>query len=175
MDATSLELVIGLTLDAVQLAALRKADSVCFFHRPKPDTTGETSYINAIKRAKQSAADPFSQDVCVQIVCEHRLTDYSDSDSKIPYDSEAFNAFEMIHSAQHENAWQTTASLLRAGDKLMLIWERGAFTTQHMKEATPKFYGDRLSLLVTRGERQLTFHIDTRVCEDNSARMIRRA
>ena len=162
-------------LDAIQLQALRKADTVSFFHRPKPDATNETSYVSATKRAKPSGCDPFAHDVSIVIPCECRLTDYSDYENKIAYDSTAWNAFESIGSAQHEAAWQTTASLLRVGDKLMLLWERGAFTTQHMKEATPKFFGDRLSLLVTRGEKQLTFHIDTRVCEDNSARMIRRA
>jgi hypothetical protein len=163
-------------LDAIQLQALRKADTVSFFHRPKPDATNETSYASATKRAKPSGSDPFARDVSIVIPCEWRLTDYTDGyENRIEYGSDAFNAFEMIHSAQHEAAWQTTASLLRVGDKLTLLWERGAVTTQHMKEASPKFFGDRLSLLVTRGERQLTFHIDTRVCEDNSARMIRRA
>ena len=175
LDATSLEITIGLTLDAIKLQALRKADTVSFFHRPKPDATNETSYVSATKRAKPSGNDPFAHDVSIIIPCECRLTDYSDYENKIAYDSTAWNAFEMIHAAQSEDAWQTTASLLRVGDKLTLMWERGAFTTAHMKEATPKFYGDRLQLRVTRGDKVLTFHVDTRVCEDNSARMIRRA
>jgi hypothetical protein len=174
-------------LDAVQVAALRKADRVCFFHRPKPDTTGETSYINAIKARERSERDPFAQDVCVLIPVDYRLTDYTEGEeNRVAYGSEAFNAFEMIHSAQHDDAWKTTVSLLRAGDKLTLLWARGAFTTQHMKESTPKFFGDTLHLRVTRGDsaelgkygknaKTLTFHVDTRICEDNSARMVRRA
>ena len=71
--------------------------------------------------------------------------------------------------------WETIASLLRAGDVLSLHWQRGAWNTERMENATPKFYGDKLALLVTRGEKVLTFHVDTSICEDNTARMIRRA
>ena len=63
----------------------------------------------------------------------------------------------------------------RAGDVLSLHWQRGAWNTERMENATPKFYGDKLALLVTRGEKVLTFHVDTSICEDNTARMIRRA
>jgi hypothetical protein len=170
-------------LDAIQVAALRKADRVAFFHRDKPDATGFTSYIEAIKSPSPTENDPFAKEAYVFIPCEFRVTDYTRGE-KIPYGSDAFNAFEMVYSYNDE--WKTTASLLRAGDKLCLHWQRGGWNTEAMENATPKFYGDKLCLLVTRGDsaelgkygknaKVLTFHVDTSICEDNSARMIRRA
>ena len=115
-------------LNAIQVAALRKADRVAFFHRDKPDATGETSYIEAIKSPSPSERDPFAKEVYVILPCEFRVTDYTRGENKIPYGS----------------------------------------------DASPTFYGDKLLLLVTRGEKVLTFHVDTSICEDNSARMIRK-
>jgi hypothetical protein len=163
-------------LDALQLAALRKADVVCFFHRLVPDATGETDYIDASKRAKQSATDPFSHETHVIIPCDYRLSDYGRGDDKIPYKSpDKWHAFESVSSAQYSDEWRTIASLLRVGDKLTLHWQRGAFTTESHANATPHFYGDGLSLIVARGEKSLAFHVHMSVCENNTARMIRRA
>lgn len=165
-------------LDALQLAALRKASRVCFYHRPQPDATGETSYISAIKENKPSPADPFAPpETIILIPCEWYLREYTGSDSsdRIPYNSDQFHAFEWVSCAKSDECWQTTASLLRVGDKLTLRWERGGFTTQGMTEATPRLYGDALRLQVRRGDKRLMFHIDTSIGENNSARMIRRA
>jgi hypothetical protein len=161
-------------LNAIDLAALRKADSVCFFHRKAPDASGEASYIDAIKRAKVDARDPFSRDVSHVIACPYRLREYTTGEDKIPFNSVDWNGFESISSAQWSEEWKTIVSLLRVGDKLTLYWQRGAFSTESMSTASPKFYGDGLSLVVDRGERQLTFHVHTSICENNSARMIRR-
>ena len=124
-------------LNAIQVAALRKADRVAFFHRDKPDATGETSYIDAIKSPSPTENDPFAREVCVIIPVEFRLTDYTRGE-KIPYGSDAFNAFEMVYSYSDE--WKTTASFLRAGDKLCLHWQRGGFTTESMENASPHFH-----------------------------------
>jgi hypothetical protein len=173
LDATT-ETKTG--LDAIQLAALRKADTVCFFHRHVPDTTGETSYICATKKNKPSPIDPFApHETSVIIPVEYRLRDWTrEQADKIPYNSEDWKAFEWIGSAQYHEEWRTIVSLLRVGDKLTLHWQRGAWTNEAMQNATPKFYGDSLSLIVDRGDKVLHFHIDTSVCEDNTARMIRR-
>jgi hypothetical protein len=174
-EATSVELQLNIGLDAIQLAALRKADRVSFFHRAKPDATGETSYICATKENKPSGNDPFPRESVVIIPCECRLVDYSNA--AIPFDSTDWSGFAMIHAAQFDDAWKTTTSLLNARDKLTLKWSRGAWTTERMENATPKFYGDVLELCVARGgkTKSLTFHVETSICENNSARMIRRA
>jgi hypothetical protein len=176
-EATSIELQLNIGLDAIQLGALRKADRVSFFHRAQPDATGETSYICATKENKPSGNDPFARESVVIIPCECRLVDYSRGDDAIPFDSNDWRGFAMIHAAQFHDAWKTITSLLTARDKLTLKWSRGAWTTESMKEATPKFYGDVLELCVARGgkTKSLTFHVETSICEDNSARMVRRA
>jgi hypothetical protein len=161
-------------LDAIQVAALRKGDTVCFFHRHVPDTTGETSYICATKKHEANPIDPFGpRETSIIIPVEWRLRDYTRGE-KIPYDSADWKGFSWIGSARYHEEWVTIASLLRVGDKLTLLWQRGGFTTEAQANATPHFYGDSLSLLVERGERQLQFHIETSVSEDNTARMIRR-
>ena len=175
LDATTIE---NTGLDAIQVAALRKASRVCFYHRPKPDASGLASYICAIKEHAPSPVDPFApHETSILIPCEWRLREYTRHDSfdRIPYNSDQFNAFEWVNCAQSDECWQTTASLLRVGDKLTLRWARGGFTTESMENATPAFYGDALFLDVQRGEKRLSFHIDTSVCENNSARMIKRA
>ena len=159
-------------LDVLQLAALRKADVVCFFHRHVPDATGETSYIDAGKRAKQNAS---AQDAHVIIPVPYRLREYTQGDDKIPYNSEDWKGFESLSSAQWSEEWKTIVSLLRVGDKLTLHWQRGAWTTESMANASPKFYGDSLSLIVERAKATLEFHVRMSVCENNTARMIRRA
>jgi hypothetical protein len=175
LDATD-KVIEG--LDAIQVAALRKASRVCFYHCPKPDASGETSYICAIKEHAPSPLDPFApHETSILIPCDWRLREYTrhSSSDAIPYGSDQFNAFEWVNSAQSDEVWQTTASLLRVGDKLTLRWSRGGFTTESMENATPHFYGDALFLDVQRGDKRLSFHVDTSVCENNSARMIRRA
>ena len=162
-------------LDAVQVAALRKADTVCFFHRTVPDATGETSYIDAAKKHKPSPIDPFApHETHIVIPCDFRLREYTRGDDKIAFDATNWHAFEWIGSAQFSEEWLTIASLLRAGDKLTLLWQRGAWTNESMRNATPQFFGDSLSLIVAREKVTLQFHIDTSVCENNSARMIRK-
>jgi hypothetical protein len=162
-------------LDAIQIAALRRADTVCFFHRAQPDATGEISYIDAGKRVQPSPLEPFAPDSRHVIVpCEFRLREYTRGDDKIPFDSKAWSGFEMIHSAQFSEEWKTIASLLRVGDKLTLHWQRGAWTTEAMAEASPKFYGDSLSLIVDRPKASLSFLVTLHVGENNSARMIRK-
>lgn len=164
-------------LDKVQIAALRQANTVSFHHLA-PDDTGSVprSFIRATKRVEKSASNPFGpSEASVEIPCDWRLTDYTRSDEgKVPYGTGEFRAFEMIGSAQHHEEWQTTASLLRAGDIVRLLWSRGGFTTEGMRSASPAFYGDGLSMEVIRGERRLVFHVGFQVSENNSARMVQR-
>jgi hypothetical protein len=98
-------------------------------------------------------------------------------------------AFEMIHSARFHDEWRTICYLLRAGDVLTLIWQPDHHTNSYCDEAhgtteAGAFTGlhhDVLSLRVERPVtikgrdtvRRLTFHIDSRLTPDNSARMIR--
>jgi hypothetical protein len=161
-------------LDAIQLAALRKANRVCFYHRATPDATGLRSYIAAIKTTDRTKLNPFEGEQSLCFAVDFRLREYTTGDDKIPYNGDAWEAFEMIHSAQATEEWRTIVSLLRVGDKLTLLWQRGGWTTEAMQNASPKFYGDSLSLIVERAKATLQFHIDQQISENNTARMIRK-
>jgi hypothetical protein len=170
-------------LDAIELAALRKADCVSFHHhrlKTVAETGGAASFIRATKEFRQSKSNPFGKtEAALEISVGARLTEYTRGDDAIPYEArnEAgdYAAFEMIHAAQFDDVWKSIVALLRVGDELTLHWRRGAFTTDAMQEASPKFYGDQLLLQVDRGDKRLTFMVDMSVTENNTARMIRRA
>jgi hypothetical protein len=67
--------------------------------------------------------------------------------------------------------WRTMVDLLRAGDRLTLVWLAGN-NNQYLREA--ELFLDEVRLAVTRGERRLVFPVAHTVTPDNSARMIRR-
>lgn len=163
-------------LNAMQVAALRQANSVSFHHHAKDNA----SYIRATKRYREGdwrRTSPFvhDEDLYLEIPCDWRLREYTEGDDKIAYDSANFNAFDMIHASQVDEEWLTIVGLLRAGDALTLLWSRGGWTTQSMQNASPAFFGDSVSLQIARGDKRLTFHLRQSICENNSARMIRRA
>ena len=138
-------------LDALHLAALRKCDDVVFCHREGK------SYIRAVKRARQSAADPFAQDVTVEIECAFRWTDYARDG--ISYPVPCFDGFEMIGNYDN-SAWRTTANLLRKGDRLTLDWAKDCQGSSGTI-AEAGLHWDMLTLRVGRGtDQRLCFHID---------------
>jgi len=156
---------INTGLDAIQLAALRKCDDVAFYHHEGK------SYIRAIKRVRQSEAQPFAQDVVVEIPCATRWNDYSQTRG-ISWPVPSFQAFEMVGNYS-ESCWQTTAGMLRKGDELTLEWSHNCFGCDS-DLVRAGFQLDRLTLCVARGAAKLRFHVDDSVCPVTStARMIR--
>jgi hypothetical protein len=149
-------------LDAVQLAALRKCDDVCFFHREGK------SYIRAIKRYRPSERDPFAGDVEVVIDCATRWHDYA-KDRGISFKVPSFDGFEMVGNYD-DSCWRTTAIMLRKGDVLTLDWSKDC---QSPVVADGGLHVDYVRLMVQRGKDRLWFHIDHAVTPDNSARMIK--
>ena len=152
------------TITKIEIAALRKADSVSFHNPPN----GE-AYICAIKRKEVTTANPFADDIRITVPCESRLRDYEGS---FITSRATFTAFDMIHSAQGDDGWQTIASLLRDGDALTLVWQRGAWSSPDL---TDKGYvGDLLLLIVQRSDKRLTFAVGHYVGpRHSSARMVR--
>jgi hypothetical protein len=67
--------------------------------------------------------------------------------------------------------WRTVVDLLRAGDRLTLVWLAGN-NNQYLRDA--ELFLDEVHLAVTRGERRLVFPVAHTVTPDNTARMIRR-
>jgi hypothetical protein len=152
-------------LDAIQLAALRKCDTVSFHHH-----NGQ-SYIRACKRIEPSARDPFAVDQDVTIACETHWTDYS-RECGMSYPVPSFAGFASLGNYD-DSEWRTTAQMLRKGDELILRWQRDAGTTNALRDDSNGFHLDRVSLIVIRGKETWRFHLQATICQDNTARMIR--
>ena len=150
-------------IDAMQLAALRKCDDVCLFHRDGK------SYLRAIKRAKRTEADPFATDQIIEVPAGTKWTDYS-RDGGMSWPMPAFDGFAMIGNYA-DSAWRTIATLLRASDQLTLYWQRDAWRSPVVESVG--FHGDAVGLIVTRGKAILRFHVSASIGPDNSARMIK--
>lgn len=137
--------------------ALRGADTICFDHNKG------VSYIRAILR--ESDTVPFEQ--TRKVYCDMILTDYAAR--KIAKDTMA--CYVYMSSSQYDHELQTILGLLKVGDCLTLHWQRGALNSEVVKSVD--FVGDKLSLIIQRGEKRLTFHIDQQLGPDNTARMIK--
>ena len=111
-------------LSRLDVAALRKANTVSFHY------TQGRAFIRATKRMEPSERDPFApKEVSVEIECASCLRSYDD-DIK----PNAYKAFDMIHSAQLHEEWQTIAALAREGDEVTLHWQAGAWTSETLKD-----------------------------------------
>jgi hypothetical protein len=150
-------------LDAVQLAALRKADDLCFVHN-----YGGQSYIRAIKRKGCYNPDPFAQDVEFIVACGTRWHDYAKG-LGIQTMPSCFEAFEMVGNYP-DSCWRTIAGCLRKGDELVLEWSKDC---QSPVVNDAALHVDYVQLVVVRGDQRLKFHIDHSISPDNSARMIK--
>lgn len=144
-----------------QRNALRLADKISFHHNK------ERSYIRATREATNS--NPF--EASIEIDCNTRFDDYTSYSFREKLSQKDMKCFEMIHSSKRDDIWQTIAKLAREGDMLMLHWERGAATTEGIKDAG--MVGDKLKLIIKRGDKlEMTFLLDSSIGHDNTARMI---
>lgn len=156
-------------IDKVDLAALRKADAVCFDHNiQRYPGADRASFIRAIKRANVTTADPFAQDVTHSIEIESRAHVYG-NDAGYVHGVE-LTGFSHIGSAQYHARWQTIAALLRAGDDVKLVWI-GNNNSPILTDAG--LFHDYLDIEVRRGKTTMVFRVDDSVCRNNSAKMLR--
>lgn len=163
-------------LDSTTIAALRKADDVVF-RFSGAGTEEAVSYIRAIRRApKATPTNPFPQEVEVRIPCDSRITNYESEFPASKSAAEGLTGFALVYS--YEATWTSLTKLLRPGDVLSLLWERGAYNTEATKACVPPMFGDRLSVRINRADKKghdtsLTFTVDQYFGPDNTARMIR--
>lgn len=79
-----------------------------------------------------------------------------------------------IQSARYDHNWRTTASLLRPGDSLKLLFRADWHSNSLLLKVG--LHADVLELQVDRPTKnrmkRMQFHVDQRVCEDNTARMV---
>ena len=161
----------SIALDKVALAALRQAATISFHH------TDGKSLIRATKEHQPNERDPFApRETTITVPCDARISDHDrgpglGTDASRD-DLKRYAAFAWLNHAQSADCtWQTVASVLKVGDELTLHWQRGGLSTQAMRDVG--LHGDALYLRVRRGDRRLTFLIDTYYGHDNTARMVR--
>lgn len=157
-------------LTKIEVSALRKANRIGFRHY------NGVSQIECFKKLtdKEKQDSPFETERKIIINCDMRLNDYSEND-KISADDNYkyhnnFRAFEMVY--HYDDCFKTSASFIKEGDILTLNWQRNAMNNQILNEAG--LHGDKLELIVYRGEKSFTFHINESISYNNSARMIQK-
>ena len=171
-----------LTLTAEDVKAIRAADTVAFrIHEGR--TTLEASLDRGwseeprIYTANQQRLFPMPDEALGGLL---RVIDvagsvrgYNDEGDRALYHFDTIKAFEMIHSAKYSEVWQSIASLLRAGDKVRLVFDADGHSNQITK--AKGLHVDTLYLEIMRPSGQrLVFQVSSRTGYDNTARMIRR-
>lgn len=152
-------------LSSDDVKALRAADRIIF----RMESGSAPSSIEAVK----CGSDAFGATERQRIIgARTRLGVWGDGAyGRTPDNASAYRAFAMIHTPQLSEEWRTIAALIRAGDELTLEWQRGAAESQVIRSAG--LIGDMLRLIISRGDRDMTFLVDVSVGRDNTARMIR--
>jgi len=176
------------SLTTTSLAALRKAKFVSFH--------SEISHLpgGGDKLYKTSTITTYEDDVDLDNLSKiaTNLSVYGSARHK------AGKFHDSISTAQYDDEWQTIVSLLKAGDRLELVWFPDYGTNQYLEHATKRqspgnkrpvdlllpeydgLHGDRLSIRVNRTGRTgkvrtFQFHVRSSVAPDNSARQYQAA
>jgi hypothetical protein len=150
------------TLDRDDLAAIRKADSVCFRIHEGVAT------IECIKKDRDEFGDKERRrDVVVEGSISHASWSHEDRETFT-------RAWTYFGSAQYTEQWRTCTQLLRIGDTLKIEFRGDHGTNGLCKDAN--LHADELYLRVERGEgtnrKRLYFLLDAQVSLSNSARMV---
>lgn len=149
-------------LTADDVKALRKADTVSF-HTNEDGTFIRASFKDDVVTKTNADLFPVRNNRARerQIVIDHESYD-------------AFYAFAMVHTAQYSRTFQSIARLLRKGDFIALRWGKDSNTNETLRKAG--LHADQLDVVIYRGKAgtdPLVFTVETSVCPDNTARMIR--
>lgn len=162
-----------LTLTAIDLKALKQADSVSFHHYK-----GESSIV-ARKQLKN--AGPFDDRERKHEFNVHSVFQGKLSEEFIEIDN--VSCFESLHCSKYSEEWQTIVAFLRIGDEITLHWYADGFKNGYVEHAKMesghcegmKPHADALYFKIKRGEKRFSFLVAVSFCPDNTARMIRHA
>lgn len=159
-------------LTAQDIKKLRTADTVSFHRSP------QRSEISASKERpvpKQGSHKLWEHDVPAASTIKACYLSYKQPEGKT-LEEVAHCHYMLWHANNIHEPWRTIASLLKSGDRLELEWTRDANTNGYGEKA--QLHGDRLQLVVHRGtgdkKKTLLFLVANSICQDNTARMIRR-
>lgn len=174
------------TITAEDLAALRSADSITFHlfrdtFYIRCHVRGDWGGTPRIWTVKEQHLFPTTDSIMSgdrerRIDVAGTCTGYGygeDGDRQGAWSySNSTTAFVSLSSAQYDDEWNTIKGLLKVGDVLTLIFRADAHSAPVHHAAG--FHGDVCQLAIVRGNRKMTFRLDTRTSLDNTARMIRR-
>jgi hypothetical protein len=145
-------------LTSADIRALKKSRSVAFHARWQD---GELTESRIVGRDRDAAGDDYT-------IAQLEVPSTLSYGGGIVRQNSDVRAYEHIGSAQFHEHWSTIVSLLRAGDRLTLVWNANGGRNELVKRAGLAV--DELSVRVDRGKRRMTFHVDAHVCAYNSAR-----
>lgn len=152
-------------LTARDIKKLRDAETISF-HR-SPDSSGITA---SKKRYQPSGTERLWEH---EISAASTVKDGGWASNQEDFVKIAYCHYMLWHTNNVHETWYTIARLLRAGDRLELEWRRDSYTNGYLEKA--KLHGDRLKLIIHRGQdKKLVFEVGVSICEDNTARLIRR-
>ncbi len=166
---TTTETVVGLT--SLDLKALRQADTVSFHHH-----NGQSS-IRASKRIRNPGPfDAPEKDYEFNVYAEFYGKHVNG------FSAETAACFAMEHGCNYSEEWRTIVSFLKSGDVLSLVWSADAGSNNYLENSRvveghgkgERLYADRLYLGIKRGDKQFKFFLQSQICPDNTARMIKR-
>lgn len=171
-----------LTLTGDDLAALRLADRVCFYHHEGQNymlafLDGGHSASPRVFTAREQrvfpGVDAHNPDRKRRIDCTGSVYGYPPEDNQTGWDhlsNPGVICYEPGAAASYLDTWVTLARLLKPGDRLLLLW------TADISQALFRDHGlhrDTLHLVVKRDEQKLTFLLADRPAASHQARMIR--
>lgn len=148
---------MSLIITGAILKLMRTADTVIF---------RTNTYNSALELRHQADGLPES---CSELAIPANLDSYSGMFRK-SYDTGTWTAFEMSTAAKWNAAIRTAFTLLKAGDEISLLWGANIHANDYARSADLNV--DTLDLVAARKDQRLVFHISTRVCPSNTARMI---
>lgn len=156
-------------LSSLDIKAMKQADRWCFGYH-----AGE-SFIRCIKEVPNPG--PFDErDREYRIPCEVSFCGLSrnDADGGMPV-----RCFSMTYNYSHSiesNGMLAVLLLVRLGDTLRLHWTCDN-SNGYLRDAScrgERLYRDELSVVIRRkGKSLCAVHVDTSLCPNNSARMMR--
>lgn len=173
------------TLTRDDIHALKAADGVTFHHSQRHGTrvrlylrtsAGEPRIWTATEqRLFPMMEDGRAADRYRDLAVESRMGGYRDG-GETSWNGDTHPQAEGYASnlaCKFNHDWQTVVGLLRIGDRLVLQWNADN-NTETIREHGLHHDELRVEIRRTGRRRPMSFLIDSRVCADNSARMIRR-
>jgi hypothetical protein len=144
-----------------QISELRKAERVSFSHSPSG------AIIRAIRRQSAEREKETSIPVDSEVSGVRDIEDIREFRKKC-----TCHYLLWSNCGFHARQWSTIASILKAGDHIILHWGRDYDSSENTRKVD--LHADRLELQIVRNDRRkYSFLIHIQVCPNNTARMIR--